>query len=160
MAGLARLRVGLRWAAAEVAPGAAEDLRRLRACLEAGLVALGPEYARGERTGERLCAAGEAVESLDGYVTRHRPARLLTAIVPVLTAAVVRAVDPWTALVLRLAGLALALPLAPSAAGRSRPAISHRPAVRESADEAVTPLPPDRSRRPSKRPCESAPIHA
>ena len=84
----------------------------LRERLAAKLVALGPTYTRGERIGELVYVAGEGIESLDAYVTRYVPSRQLAVIVPILVAAVVFVLDPWTVPILLLAGPALVVLLA------------------------------------------------
>src|SRR4029453_19479827 len=77
--------------------------------LAPALVALGPAAVRGERIGELVYTAGEGVESLDPYVTRCVPARILAVLVPVLVAIVVAALDPWSVVILLVAGPVLVL---------------------------------------------------
>jgi ATP-binding cassette, subfamily C, bacterial CydD len=104
------VRGGLLWGSEVVAQRAAEDVKTsLRERLAAKLVALGPTYTRGERSGELVHAIGEGVEALDGYVTRFRQARTLAAVVPVVVGLVVLAIDPWTVTILLVTGPFLVL---------------------------------------------------
>ena len=110
MVGLVLSRGGLVWGGEVVAQRAAEDVKTsLRDRLADKLVALGPTFSRGERTGELVHTMGEGVEALDGYVARFRPARALAALVPVSVALVVLAIDPWTVTILLVTGPVLVL---------------------------------------------------
>ena len=110
MVALVLVRGGVLWGSEVVGQRAAEDLKSsLRERLAGKLVALGPTYTRGERTGELVHTIGEGVEALDGYVSRFRPARTLAAVVPVVVALVVLAIDPWTVTILLVTGPALVL---------------------------------------------------
>jgi len=101
------------WSGEVVAQRAADGLKTdLRERLAGKLVALGPTYTRGERIGELVYAAGEGVESLDPYVTRYAPVRRLAVIVPIVVAAVVFVLDPWTVPILLITGPVLVLFLA------------------------------------------------
>jgi len=113
MAVLVVLRGGLLWAAEVVAQRAANGAKhRLRGRIARKLVELGPLYARGQRAGELVYAAGEAVETLDGYFTRYWPVRALSALVPVMVGLLVLALDPWALLILLFAWPILLLLLA------------------------------------------------
>ena len=113
MVGLVLLRGGLSWRNEMVAQRAAEELKTsLRMRLSTKLVALGPTYTRGERTGEIVHTMGDGVEALDGYAARFRPARTLSAVVPVVVALLVLAIDPWTVTILLVTGPVLVLLLA------------------------------------------------
>jgi ATP-binding cassette subfamily C protein CydD len=72
------------------------------------LLALGPRYAAGERTGELTNALVGGVESLDAYLAQYRPQVVLAGIVPFLILLAVLQADPLSALV-----LALTFPLIP-----------------------------------------------
>jgi ATP-binding cassette, subfamily C, bacterial CydD len=110
MIALVLVRGGLLWRSEVVAQRAAEDVKSsLRDRLAAKLVALGPTYTRGERTGELVHRMGEGVEALDGYVARFRPARVLAAVVPVVVGLVVLAIDLWTVTILLVTGPVLVL---------------------------------------------------
>lgn len=113
MVGLVLARGAFVWAGEVVAQRAAGVLKTdLRQRLAARLVALGPTYTRGERIGELVYAAGEGVEALDPYVIRFVPARSLAVVVPLVVAAVVAVLDPWTVPILLLTGPVLVLLLA------------------------------------------------
>ena len=110
MLALALVRGVLLWSSEVVAQRAAGGIKTdLRERLAAALVALGPTAVRGERIGELVYTAGEGVDTLDPYVTRYVPARVLAVLVPVLVASVVAVLDPWSVLVLLIAGPLLVL---------------------------------------------------
>ncbi len=113
MAALVLLRGGLLWAAEVMAQRGADGVKqRLRGRIARKLVDLGPLYVRGQRAGELVYVAGEAVEALDGYFTRYWPARALSAVVPVMVGLLVLALDPWALLILLFAWPILILLLA------------------------------------------------
>jgi ATP-binding cassette subfamily C protein CydD len=110
MLALVLVRGGLVWGGEVVAQRAASDIKAdLRGRLATALVALGPTVVRGERIGDLVYTAGEGVETLDPYVTRYVPARALSIAVPILVAAVVFVLDPWTVPILLIAGPVLVL---------------------------------------------------
>jgi ATP-binding cassette, subfamily C, bacterial CydD len=110
MLALAIARGVLLWSSEVVAQRAAGGIQTdLRERLAAALVALGPTAVRGERIGELVYTAGEGVDALDPYVTRYVPARVLAVLVPVLVASVVAVLDPWSVLILLIAGPLLVL---------------------------------------------------
>ncbi len=110
MLALALVRGALLWSSEVVAQRAAGGIQTdLRERLAAALVALGPTAVRGERIGDLVYTAGEGVDALDPYVTRYVPARVLAVLVPVLVASVVAVLDPWSVLVLLIAGPMLVL---------------------------------------------------
>ncbi|WP_423055361.1 thiol reductant ABC exporter subunit CydD [Zhaonella formicivorans] len=79
------LRAGSAWLAEVVAYRAAARIKEdLRQRLLAHLFALGPLYARGERTGELVNLVVEGVESLEAYFARYLPQLALSVLVPVL----------------------------------------------------------------------------
>lgn len=53
---------------------------------------------------EGAALIGDAVDSLDAYLTRFLPARISAMVVPLLIAGLIAVLDPWTTLVLALAG--------------------------------------------------------
>lgn len=113
MCALILVRGALLWWSEVVLQRAANGVKTdMRERLADKLVVLGPTYSRGERIGELVYAAGEGIESLDAYVTRYAPSRLLAVIVPILVAAVVFVLDPWTVPILLIAGPVLVLLLA------------------------------------------------
>lgn len=110
---LAVVRAGLVFAAEVLAQLSASHLKgTLRSEVTARLLALGPAYAAGERSGELVSVLTNGMETLDGYVTAFRPVRTLAVLVPLLVVAVVVAIDPPTALVLVVTGPVLVLFLA------------------------------------------------
>jgi ATP-binding cassette subfamily C protein CydD len=110
MLALVLVRGGLLWGGEVVAQRAASGIKTdLRGRLATALVALGPTAVRGERIGDLVYTAGEGVEALDPYVTRYVPARALAVLVPILVAAVVFVLDPWTVPILLIAGPVLVL---------------------------------------------------
>jgi ATP-binding cassette, subfamily C, bacterial CydD len=113
MLALAVVRGALMWSSDVVGQRAAGGIETdLRERLAAALVAVGPTAVRGERIGELVYTAGEGVDALDPYVTRYVPARVLAVLVPVLVAIVVAVLDPWSVLILLIAGPMLVLLLA------------------------------------------------
>lgn len=105
MLALIVVRAGLLWASEVSAQYSANRVRRdVRARLTAKLLALGPTYTRGERTGELIHAALQGVEALDEYISQFQPARLLAALVPALVLGVMLLLDPWTLPILLFAG--------------------------------------------------------
>ncbi|MBN1135080.1 MAG: thiol reductant ABC exporter subunit CydD [Anaerolineae bacterium] len=81
---LALLRTALAWAAEEAAQRAAGRIKGdLQDRLSAHLLALGPIYARGERTGELANTVVEGVEALDAYIRHYLPQVALAALVPI-----------------------------------------------------------------------------
>jgi ATP-binding cassette, subfamily C, bacterial CydD len=80
----------------------------LRARLARHLLALGPSYATGERSGELGHTVVRGVEDTDAYVSRYVPQLALAVLVPLLVLAAVLAADPLSALV-----LAVTFPLVP-----------------------------------------------
>ncbi len=74
----------------------------LRQRLMAHILALGPAFTRGERTGELTNTAVEGVEALDAYFSQYLPQLALAAIVPLTLVAFVLPRDPLSAAVLIL----------------------------------------------------------
>jgi len=110
MLALAVVRGALLWSSDVVGQRAAGGIETdLRERLAGALVALGPTAVRGERIGDLVYTAGEGVDALDPYVTRYVPARVLAVLVPVLVAIVVAVLDPWSVLILLIAGPMLVL---------------------------------------------------
>ncbi len=72
----------------------------LRSRLMAHILALGPAYIRGERTGELVNTATEGIEALDAYFSQYLPQLALAAIVPLTLVAFVLPRDPLSAVVL------------------------------------------------------------
>lgn len=99
--GLACLRAAALWAgevtASRVAVRVKSDLRQR---LARRLLALGPAYLRGERTGELANTAVEGVEALDAYFSQYLPQLALAALVPATLLAFVLPLDLLSGLVL------------------------------------------------------------
>jgi thiol reductant ABC exporter CydD subunit len=74
----------------------------LRQRLTAHLLALGPTYARGERTGELTHTAVEGVEALDAYFGQYLPQLALAALIPLTILIFVFPIDLLSGLVLLL----------------------------------------------------------
>jgi ATP-binding cassette subfamily C protein CydD len=107
---LAAARSGLTWAAEVLAQRASSRLKgTLRGALTARLLALGPGFASGERSGELVSVLTGGLETLDVYVTSFQPARGLAVLVPLLVLIVALILDPLTALVLVVTGPMLVL---------------------------------------------------
>ncbi len=110
MLALALVRAALLWVADVVAQRAASEVKgRLRADLTHHLLALGPAFTHGERSGELAHVLVQAVEDLDEYLTAYQPLRALAVLVPLLVALVVLVTDPLTVLVLVVTGPMLVL---------------------------------------------------
>ena len=138
MLALAFVRGALLWSSDVVGQRAAGGIQTdLRERLATALVAVGPTAVRGERIGELVYTAGEGVDALDPYVTRYVPARVLAVLVPMLVASVVAVLDPWSVLILLIAGPMLVLLL--GLIGRPRPRPRRTPRTRAGLDERPLP---------------------
>ncbi|HEX7587926.1 MAG TPA: thiol reductant ABC exporter subunit CydD, partial [Anaerolineae bacterium] len=98
-------RAGLAWAnevsAFQLAARVKADLRNR---LFTHLMALGPAYVRGERTGELVHTAFEGIESLEAYYSQYLPQLVLAVLVPLSILAFVIPLDPLSGLVLLVTG--------------------------------------------------------
>ena len=103
LAAIAVIRGLLLWAgeltSSRVATRVKTDLRER---LTAHLLALGPAYTRGERTGELVNTAVEGIEALDAYFSQYLPQLALAVLIPVTFLLVVFPLDPLSGLVLLL----------------------------------------------------------
>jgi thiol reductant ABC exporter CydD subunit len=107
------LRAAALWLQEVLAQTAAGQVKRtLRADLLAKLARLGPAFTGGERTGELVNTLSAGVETLDDYITQFLPARALAVLGPAFIFLTIFALDPWTTLVLLVAGPFLLLLLA------------------------------------------------
>jgi ATP-binding cassette subfamily C protein CydCD len=89
------------WGAENAAAGLSVKIRfDVRERLLAHLLRLGPNYARGERTGELTQVLTEGVDSLDAYFSQYLPQVAVSALVPLAVLAFVLPVDPLSGLVL------------------------------------------------------------
>ncbi|MCX7668555.1 MAG: thiol reductant ABC exporter subunit CydD, partial [Anaerolineae bacterium] len=100
---LTALRAAAAWGA-ELAAGrvAARVKSALRERLLRHILALGPAYTHGERTGELVNTAGEGVEALDAYFSQYLPQVALAGLVPFIFLLFVLPADPLSGLVLLL----------------------------------------------------------
>ena len=95
------LRAVLTWIGAAAAHHVAAHVKSdLRERLYAHLLALGPAYTRGERSGELATTATEGVEALDSYFSQYLPQLFLAAAVPLAILALVFPIDVVSGLVL------------------------------------------------------------
>ncbi len=97
------------------------DLRRR---LLAHMMALGPAYARSERSGELVNTATEGIESLHAYFADYLPGLLTAALVPLLILVVIFPLDLMTGFVLLLT--APLIPLFMILIGRVAGAVAQR----------------------------------
>lgn len=98
---LAAARAGLLWLQEVLAQRFSGGVRlALRDRLARRLLALGPRFASGERTGELANTLVGGVEALDAYLAHYLPQAALAGLVPALVLAAVAWSDPLSALVL------------------------------------------------------------
>ena len=103
LAAIAVVRGLLLWAGDVTANRVATRVKTdLRERLTAHLLALGPAYTRGERTGELVNTAVEGIEALDAYFSQYLPQLALAVLIPVTFLLVVFPLDPLSGLVLLL----------------------------------------------------------
>lgn len=96
------LRSGLTWAAETSANYTAVHIKfELRQQLFAHIQRLGPQYVRGERTGELTNTCVEGIEALDAYFREYVPQIALAALVPLTILALVFPLD-WVSAVILL----------------------------------------------------------
>jgi thiol reductant ABC exporter CydD subunit len=101
--GLAGLRAAAAWGQEVLAQGFSGSVRLvLRDRLLRRLLALGPRFASGERTGELTNTLVGGVDALDAYLAQYLPQASLAALVPPLVLLAVLWADPLSALVLLL----------------------------------------------------------
>jgi ATP-binding cassette subfamily C protein CydD len=100
---LALVRAGASWGSEVVANRMACRIKvGLRQRLATHLLALGPAYARGERSGELTNTVVEGVEALDAYLSQYLPQLALAALIPLTILVVVFPMDWVSGLVLLL----------------------------------------------------------
>lgn len=103
LAGLALARAGTAWLSASAADALAGRIKQaLRSALYSHLLALGPAYTGGERSGELVAVALQGVEELDAYFRDYLPALALAALVPLTFLAFILPLEPLSGLVLLL----------------------------------------------------------
>jgi ATP-binding cassette subfamily C protein CydD len=97
------IRAGFTWSGQASAQRVAGHVKsNLRHRLTAHLLALGPAYTHGERTGELANTAVEGVESLNAYFSQYLPQLATAALVPLTILLVVFPLDTLSGLVLLL----------------------------------------------------------
>lgn len=107
------LRAGLLWAREGTAQRAAIRTKALlRERVFAHLLALGPVWSAGERTGELAAVLNEGIERLDGYIARYLPQLVLSVLVPLLIIIVIVPVDWFSAVLLLCTGPVIPLLMA------------------------------------------------
>ncbi|TGE31721.1 thiol reductant ABC exporter subunit CydD [Desulfosporosinus sp. Sb-LF] len=99
------VRTVFQWVSEVSAHEAASRIKSsLRQRLMSHIVALGPVYARGERTGELITTVVDGVESLEEYFSKYLPQLILAAGIPLLILAFVFPLDWKSGLILLLTG--------------------------------------------------------
>lgn len=89
------------WGGEIAAQGLAESVKtNLREKLFAHILALGPAYTRGERSGELVNTATGGIEALDAYLREYIPQMALAAFVPLIMLVTVFPIDLVSGLVL------------------------------------------------------------
>jgi ATP-binding cassette subfamily C protein CydD len=97
------LRAGLTWGSEVAANRVAGQVKGdLRERLLAHILALGPAFTHGERSGELTNTAVEGIEALDAYFSQYLPQLALTALVPLTFLILIFPLDLVSALVLLL----------------------------------------------------------
>ena len=100
---LALVRAALAWATELTAQRAAGQVKGdLQDRLSAHLLALGPIYTRGERSGELANTVVEGIEALDAYIRHYVPQVALAALVPAALLLLIFPLDWVSGLVLLL----------------------------------------------------------
>jgi ATP-binding cassette subfamily C protein CydD len=100
---LALVRAALTWGGEVAAQRVAGRVKsQLREYLSAHLLALGPAFARDERSGELSNTITEGVEALDAYLSQYLPQLALAALVPLTILTFVFPLDLLSGLVLLL----------------------------------------------------------
>jgi ABC-type transport system involved in cytochrome bd biosynthesis fused ATPase/permease subunit len=113
LVGASILRAGLLWAREGMAQRAAIRTKALlRERVFAHLLALGPAWSTGERTGELAAVLNEGVERLDAYVARYLPQLVLSVLVPLIIIVVIVPVDWFSAVLLLCTGPVIPLLMA------------------------------------------------
>ncbi|MCS7259588.1 MAG: thiol reductant ABC exporter subunit CydD [Anaerolineae bacterium] len=102
-------RSALVWGGQVAAQHLASTIKHnLRARFAAQLVALGPTYAQGERSGELVTTALEGIEALDAYFGQYLPQLFNAALVPLTFLLLIAPLDPISGIL-----MAVTAPLIP-----------------------------------------------
>lgn len=97
VAALMGVRVLLTWLGERAGQRAAESIKlSVRQALFSQLLARGPQWTRGQRSGELASMVAEQVEALDGFFSRYLPAMIAAAFLPLAFALALMPVD-WVA---------------------------------------------------------------
>jgi ATP-binding cassette, subfamily C, bacterial CydD len=113
MLALLIIRAALIWLKEFLAQRSASQIKgKLRLAVTRRLFTLGPAFTLGERSGDLSSTLVDGVEILDDYLTQFLLSRYLAVLVPVFVCLVVLALDPWSTLILLVAGPFLLLLLA------------------------------------------------
>jgi thiol reductant ABC exporter CydD subunit len=98
---LAVARAVLTWAMQSAAGRVASHVKaELRERLSSHLLALGPAFAWGERSGELCNTATEGIEALDAYLSQYIPQLALAGLIPLAILVAVFPLDPLSGVVL------------------------------------------------------------
>ncbi len=101
LAGIALGRAGVAWLEEQAAGRVAGRVKAdLRARLTRHLLALGPAYTQGERSGELANTALQGVEALDAYFREYLPQLFRAALVPLTFLFFIFPVEPLTGVIL------------------------------------------------------------
>jgi len=93
------------FAGESAAGGAAVQVKQnLRALLARKLLALGPAYVSGERSGEIVNTATQGIEAIDSYFRQYLPQLAMAGLLPLAFLAVVLPLDPLSGLILLFTG--------------------------------------------------------
>jgi ATP-binding cassette subfamily C protein CydCD len=99
--GIVLARAFLDWASEAAASAAALRIKTsLRQRLFSHLLALGPVYARGERTGELTAVAVDGIQALEAYFSQYLPQLALAALVPIVFLLLVFPIDLLSGVIL------------------------------------------------------------
>ncbi|HBV88909.1 MAG TPA: thiol reductant ABC exporter subunit CydD [Desulfosporosinus sp.] len=103
--GIIGLRAAFQWFSEICAHEAASHIRvSLRRRLMNHIVALGPLYARGERTGELITTVVDGIESLEDYFSKYLPQLVLATGIPLIILGFVFPLDWKSGLIFLLTG--------------------------------------------------------
>ena len=107
LAGFLALRIGFRFASAQLL---ATSSSRLRVGVRSALTTYwGAEHSTSTSTGVDSTLLGPGIDSLDDYITKYLPARSLATVIPLVVFLTIGILDPWTLLILLFAGPMLIL---------------------------------------------------
>jgi ATP-binding cassette subfamily C protein CydD len=103
LAAIALVRAGAVWGERIAAHHVAGRIKQtLRERLYAHLLALGPAYTQGERSGELTTTIMQGVEEVDAYFSEYLPQLALSALVPLVMLIFIFPLDPLSGVVLLL----------------------------------------------------------